>query len=340
MWWKILILLNCLKLIKADCVWYDKCGDDPDYGDGLHGLNCVYNGPPIKINDSEVRILLQEACPHLVDQNEFCCSKGQIQTFIEQNELPTKVLGRCPTCLYNFKRVFCDMMCDPNQSKFLKASKIITKPGTDIEMVKVLDYHVSESYAKKVYESCVDVVNPSTSGSVMDLLCGPWGGALCSPQRLLDYLGSISNGYAPFQINYFLHSEDESNDTGFEPHNPPVVPCHLEPIKGLGSCSCTDCETSCEPPDFSVYQKSNDKWIEYWQIIVIAVFVSGIIIAALFMVFAKLIWSQNNVVFVQGQKENQTEPPIETIEENLGAKMDMLMTSGFTKIAKISAFDS
>ena len=42
-------------------------------------------------------------------------------------------------------------------------------------MVKVLDYHVSEDYAEKVYKSCADVVNPSTSGSVMDLLCGPWG---------------------------------------------------------------------------------------------------------------------------------------------------------------------
>ena len=38
----------------------------------------------------------------------------------------------------------------------------------------------------------------------MDLLCGPWGGALCSPQRLLDYLGSLSNGYAPFQVSRHL----------------------------------------------------------------------------------------------------------------------------------------
>ena len=99
-------------------------------------------------------------------------------------------------------------------------------------MVKVLDYHVSEAYAEKVYKSCADVVNPSTSGSVMDLLCGPWGGALCSPQRLLDYLGSISNGYAPFQINYYIHNS-EANQTLFQPHNPPVVPCNQEALPGL-----------------------------------------------------------------------------------------------------------
>ena len=64
----------------------------------------------------------------------------------------------------------------------------------------------------------------------MDLLCGPWGGALCSPQRLLDYLGSISNGYAPFQINYLLYKEPKLGR--IKPHDPPVVPCNQEPLPG------------------------------------------------------------------------------------------------------------
>ena len=119
------------------------------------------------------------------------------------------------------------------QSKFLNASTVIKKPGStdDTEMVKVLDYHVTEAYATQVYQSCADVVNPSTSGSVMDLLCGSWGGALCSPQRLLDYLGSISNGYAPFQINYFLH-DDKNLSTTLVPHHPLVIPCHQEALPG------------------------------------------------------------------------------------------------------------
>ena len=35
--------------VKSDCVWYDQCGDDPDFSDGKHGLNCVYKGSPSKI---------------------------------------------------------------------------------------------------------------------------------------------------------------------------------------------------------------------------------------------------------------------------------------------------
>ena len=56
------------------------------------------------------------------------------------------------------------MMCHPDQSQFLNASQTITNPTTQKEMVKVLDYHVSEKYAEDVYKSCADVVNPSTSG--------------------------------------------------------------------------------------------------------------------------------------------------------------------------------
>ena len=67
-------------------------------------------------------------------------------------------------------------MCSPNQSEFLNASQTVLAPNSNKEMVKVLDYHVSSEYANKVYKSCADVVMPSTSGTVMDILCGPWGG--------------------------------------------------------------------------------------------------------------------------------------------------------------------
>ena len=118
----------------------------------------------------------------LLTEISVCCSKIQVEAFIRDNELPTKILGRCPTCLYNFKRIFCDMMCSPNQSEFLNASQTVLAPNSNKEMVKVLDYHVSSEYANKVYKSCADVVMPSTSGTVMDILCGPWGGnyKICS----------------------------------------------------------------------------------------------------------------------------------------------------------------
>ena len=26
------------------CIWFDKCGQDPDFQDNVHNLNCVYEG--------------------------------------------------------------------------------------------------------------------------------------------------------------------------------------------------------------------------------------------------------------------------------------------------------
>ncbi len=31
------------------CVWFDKCGQDPEFQDNVHNLNCVYEGKPGEI---------------------------------------------------------------------------------------------------------------------------------------------------------------------------------------------------------------------------------------------------------------------------------------------------
>ena len=69
-------------------------------------------------------------------------------------------------------------------------------------MVKAVTYHVSEEFNRRTYESCKNVQFPSTSDTVMGLLCGPHGSKDCTAKRWFDYMGSITNGYSPFQINY------------------------------------------------------------------------------------------------------------------------------------------
>jgi hypothetical protein len=50
--WSLILAAFCAVSVRTDCVWYDQCGDDPDFGDGQHGLNCVYNGPAGKLFDT------------------------------------------------------------------------------------------------------------------------------------------------------------------------------------------------------------------------------------------------------------------------------------------------
>ena len=85
-------------------------------------------------------------------------------------------------------------------------------------MVKAVTYFVSEEFNERTYESCKNVQFPAQSDTVMGLLCGAYGSKKCTAKRSdsggkehfeilfsfrwFDYMGSISNGYSPFQISY------------------------------------------------------------------------------------------------------------------------------------------
>ena len=99
-------------------------------------------------------------------------------------------------------------------------------------MVRSLEYIVHPEFNDDSYDSCKDVQNPATSGSVMNLLCGPWGSALCTPYRWFEYMGTMRNGYSPFEITYNVTSVDITED-GKIPHNPSVTPCSEAPATAV-----------------------------------------------------------------------------------------------------------
>ena len=156
----LILAIHCMNCCNADCIWYDQCGDDPDFNDGLHGLNCLYDGPAKLTQDQEMIQMLKEACPHLLlehgdqglesNQVALCCAKGQVETFVEQNVLPSAVLGRCPTCLNNFKRIFCDLMCHPGNyflmySNYKKQVPMINGHFLTLEWVKYNPMHMKKA---------------------------------------------------------------------------------------------------------------------------------------------------------------------------------------------------
>ena len=58
---------------EDQCIWYDICGWDQDYGeDGgnqVHFLNCHYEGPP-KPASQEMLDILRDTCPHMYQGGE------------------------------------------------------------------------------------------------------------------------------------------------------------------------------------------------------------------------------------------------------------------------------
>ena len=168
----------------------------------------------------------------------------------------TLIEASCPTCYYNFRKNFCDMTCHPDQSTIVRADHVVVGPGYDqgdedytgqqVEMVKDLTYFVSKEFNENTFESCANVQFTATSGTIMDMMCGPWGSANCNPQRWWNFLGSVDNGYSPFAINYdYGDNGTETTDDGHTYHSPEVLTCDQVAPGYDAPCSCPNCPQSC-----------------------------------------------------------------------------------------------
>ncbi|CAG0905814.1 unnamed protein product, partial [Darwinula stevensoni] len=154
-----------------------------------------------------------------------CCHENQITAMVDGLSIPNQFLRGCPSCYRNFRQHICYLACSPVQSTFLKDTKGFPsdeKPGQ--MAVGEMDYYISEAYVYGTHDSC-DNVHYGPALLALTLLCG--GNQDCTPHDMFNYLGNISNGQAPFQINYLYQTEDEVN--GFKPMNATIVECS-EPV--------------------------------------------------------------------------------------------------------------
>ncbi len=120
--------------ISSTCIWYEGIRD---------GFNQVYaNGEPKPLPLEDVS-LLNEMCPNFVTREgllntlfafhsicfsfsshpgvspNLCCDRKQIAEMQKFKYILDNVIGRCPSCYFNFLRIFCEMSCNPNHDQFI-----------------------------------------------------------------------------------------------------------------------------------------------------------------------------------------------------------------------------
>lgn len=97
------------------------------------------------------------------------------------------------------------------------------------EYIDEMNIYVSETYLNGTFTSCKQVSVPSTGQLALDLMCGEWGAAKCTPMRWFTYMGTAGeqSPFVPFQINYknVLGPVVHDNHT-FQPLSPVVTPCN------------------------------------------------------------------------------------------------------------------
>ncbi|XP_043265268.1 NPC intracellular cholesterol transporter 1 isoform X2 [Colletes gigas] len=225
------------------CIWYGECYTDPF----MHKKNCPYNGPakPLDLIGQE---LLSKNCPHLFKDSgngiTTCCDTKQLTTMDANVKLAANFISRCPSCLDNLVKHFCEFTCSTEQSKFINVTEI--KKNGDVEYINQIDVYVTNKYLEGTFNSCNKVSVPSTGQLAMDIMCGEWGASRCTPLKWYHYMGdAANNNYVPFQITY----KNTDLPVGpFTPMDPAVTPCSKALNKNTPACSCVDCEASCPVP--------------------------------------------------------------------------------------------
>ncbi|XP_021364302.1 Niemann-Pick C1 protein-like [Mizuhopecten yessoensis] len=246
---------------RGHCIWYGECQDVTPRGK----LNCVYNGPAKPMTDPKALSRLLQYCPQLYAGNSTltCCSSTQLTTMEQNMGLARELLYRCSSCFYNFLNIFCSLTCDPHQSTYVGVK---TKGNNDkgVPTVLSVDYAMTTTFANGMYKSCKDVVMPSSNQPAISVLCGHPADD-CTAKRLLDYLGSPSNGRTPFGIDFHVQDTPWSSPGLYtlNPMNTTAVPCY-ETFGNFSACSNQDCPAISSPltptlPNISVLYP----WPEY-----------------------------------------------------------------------------
>ncbi|XP_044253215.1 NPC intracellular cholesterol transporter 1 homolog 1b-like [Tribolium madens] len=234
---KIFIFLILCEYVHSDCRMLHIC-----HRENGKDKNC--NNPektlPERLNKThekyeEVKQKLIQYCPFFfsnkTDDPELCCDVDQALNMINgfQSTVPFQ---RCPTCVTNIINTYCIFSCSPNQYDFT-----FPLSPSNANYIEKVQENIDENYIQEVYDSCKNVANPSTSSKLIGLVCGKYGAAYCTPERFFNYMGSTSNGFAPFDIVFkIVNTSNAINHT--------VHKCN-EAYEGSQACSCVDCELSC-----------------------------------------------------------------------------------------------
>lgn len=225
------------------CIWYGEC-----YTDAKGKIkNCYNTDPAVELYDLVGLEILGRRCPYIYNGTgtlKTCCDTAQLRSMDKSLQFAEGILKRCTSCVKNLIRHICEFTCSPNQSKFIDPSKLLQTPTPDnVTYIDEMNVYIHPDYVNGTYESCHQVVMPSSGGLALGSMCAPYSAEDCSPIRWFEFMGNEKESdFVPFQINYIITSEDNAT---FSPLQIETKSCSERYDNDSAACSCLDCEASC-----------------------------------------------------------------------------------------------
>ena len=105
---------------------------------------------------------------------------------------------------------------------------------------------------------------------------------------LYSYFNQNKKSLAYISTNCSFHFSDVAHSTSPLAFDPKTYPCWSPPPGQNESCSCTDCEAACTPPDFERYTQDSENIPKiYLGIVMIAIFGIGILVFLILIHFGE-----------------------------------------------------
>lgn len=230
------MLLSIVAAEERKCSMFGICSNSDE-------LFCKSSVSPIKVKiimmfqiDTEMKVNMKKLCGTDYD-GYACCDREQFDYLAEKLDDASLILGFCPACLKNFRKIFCELTCSPDQGSFVKVLKTEPAEG-ELESATAVDYYVSHEMASGFYDSCKDVTQGMSNAPIWALFFENM--KITNYSELLDALGRTpeEGGLSSYKISF------PSPSLVAKPANASMFPCN-DPEYG---CACTDCSLVCAPP--------------------------------------------------------------------------------------------
>ena len=165
------------------------------------------------------------------------------------------MLGRCPSCYYNFRSIFCYMTCGIDHSRFLTVTQTGNSSKYSNETtVEEIQYRMADDFGQRIVDSCrfvskfffgsqcwfrfvsSDVLFPGGNQHSLDTMCNePYD--KCTKESFMKYLGVV-NPQVPFPI-YIEFINDTSDPSIY--YNQTTFTCDqalVSRYENRSACAC------------------------------------------------------------------------------------------------------
>ncbi|CAF3023204.1 unnamed protein product [Rotaria sp. Silwood2] len=192
-----LIIFIHLKYISPKCIWYEGIRD---------GFNQVYRDGEPKPLPLEDISLLNEMCPHIPTIEGvaplLCCDRKQIAEIQKFKYIVDNLIGRCPSCYYNFLRIFCEMSCNPDHDQFIWPLEFsnITRPSNESSIKDNNDEGIRKDWALP------DYVDPDEEQQEEEGEKKVTSKAVTKPVEKVEVITKIRYFISEEQANNFINS--------------------------------------------------------------------------------------------------------------------------------------